>query len=115
MYTAQGFEYDWSGVIIGPDLVVRQGQLVTRRRESKDPELKGNKATDEQADRLIRNTYKVLLTRGMRGTVIYSTDEETREYLRGFVDQRRALETRYQQVEPGVYKRIERASEGNSQ
>ncbi|WP_255545553.1 DUF2075 domain-containing protein [Micromonospora tarensis] len=37
VYTAQGFEYDWSGVIIGPDLVARDGQLVTRREESKTP------------------------------------------------------------------------------
>ena len=33
-------------------------------------------------DRLIRNTYKVLLTRGMVGTIVYSTDPETREKLR---------------------------------
>jgi hypothetical protein len=85
--------------------VVRDGRLVTRRRESKDPELKGNKATDVQADELIRNRYKVLLTRGMRGTVIYATDTETREYLRQFIKPKRGLETRYEQVEPGVYKR----------
>jgi DUF2075 family protein len=33
-------------------------------------------------NRLIRNTYKVLLTRGMVGTIVYSTDAETREKLR---------------------------------
>ncbi|WP_281902666.1 DUF2075 domain-containing protein [Phytohabitans aurantiacus] len=101
VYTAQGFEYDWSAVIIGPDLVARDGQLVTRRLESRDPELKGNKATDERADQLIRNTYKVLLTRGMRGTVIYTTDAETREYIRQFVKPQRGLETRYASAEPG--------------
>ncbi len=37
-------------------------------------------------DRLIRNTYKVLLTRGMVGTIVYSTDPETREKLRELVD-----------------------------
>jgi len=105
VYTAQGFEYDWSAVIIGPDLVARDGQLVTNRRESIDPELKGNKATDVQADQSIRNTYKVLLTRGMRGTVIYATDGETCEYIRQFIQPQRGLETRYEPVEPGVYKR----------
>jgi uncharacterized protein len=65
VYTAQGFEYEWSGVIIGPDLVARNGRLMTRRSESRDPELKRrNAADDDEADRLIRNTYKVLLTRG---------------------------------------------------
>jgi DUF2075 family protein len=40
---------------------------------------------DADVDRLIQNTYKVLLTRGMVGTVIYSTDAETRAKLRELV------------------------------
>ncbi|MGW0588480.1 DNA/RNA helicase domain-containing protein [Streptosporangium sp. NPDC002607] len=80
VYTAQGFEYDWNGVIIGPDLVVRDGRFHPRRAFSKDPSLTRG-TTDEQADRLIRNTYKVLLTRGMIGTFVYSTDPETQEFL----------------------------------
>jgi DUF2075 family protein len=41
--------------------------------------------SDAEFDRLVRNVYKVLLTRGMRGTLIYSTDEETRALLRALV------------------------------
>lgn len=89
VYTAQGFEYDWSGVIIGPDLVWRENGWVIDRAASKDPALrKGNgnaAALDIDVDRLIRNTYKVLLTRGMVGTAIYSTDPETRAKLRELV------------------------------
>ncbi|WP_018565185.1 DUF2075 domain-containing protein [Streptomyces sp. PsTaAH-124] len=81
VYTAQGFEYDWSGVIIGPDLVWRGDQWVTDRTASKDPAFKKS-TPDADVDQLIRNTYKVLLTRGMIGTVVYSTDPETRERLR---------------------------------
>ncbi|MFJ5289000.1 DNA/RNA helicase domain-containing protein [Streptomyces sp. NPDC088348] len=84
VYTAQGFEYDWSGVIIGPDLLWRVDRWITDRTASKDPVFK--KATsDTDVDRLIRNTYKVLLTRGMIGTVVYSTDPETRTKLRELV------------------------------
>ncbi|MEU8436820.1 DUF2075 domain-containing protein [Streptomyces sp. NPDC029216] len=84
VYTAQGFEYDWSGVIMGPDLVWRTDRWVADRTASKDPSF--TKATpDEDVDRLIRNTYKVLLTRGMIGTVLYSTDPETREKLRSLI------------------------------
>ncbi|MBT2468830.1 DUF2075 domain-containing protein [Streptomyces sp. ISL-66] len=84
VYTAQGFEYDWSGVIMGPDLVWRTDRWVVDRTASKDPSF--TKATpDEEIDRLIRNTYKVLLTRGMVGTVVYSTDAETREKLRSLI------------------------------
>lgn len=85
IYTAQGFEYDWNGVIFGPDLVFRDGRLVTVRAASKDPELRHGKVTDDQADRLIRNVYKVLLTRGMIGTVLYSTDAETHAFLASLV------------------------------
>ncbi|MGW6057532.1 DNA/RNA helicase domain-containing protein [Streptomyces sp. NPDC055189] len=84
VYTAQGFEYDWSGVIIGPDLVWRGDHWVTDRTASKDPAFKKT-TSDADMDQLIRNTYKVLLTRGMVGTVIYSTDTETREKLRELV------------------------------
>jgi DUF2075 family protein len=84
VYTAQGFEYDWSGVIIGPDLVWRTDHWVVDRSASKDPIF--TKATpDSEIKRLIRNTYKVLLTRGMVGTIIYSTDQETRDKLRSLV------------------------------
>ncbi|MEW2380277.1 DUF2075 domain-containing protein [Micromonospora sp. NPDC047812] len=97
VYTAQGFEYEWSGVIIGPDLVARDGRLVTRRSESKDPAFRSRKTlSDAEADRLIRNTYKVLMTRGMRGTLLYSTDPETREWLASLVRVERGLETVYE-------------------
>ncbi len=81
VYTAQGFEYDFSGVILGPDLVWRDGRFVVRRGANVDPFLKTKQLGDARFDLLIRNTYKVLLTRGMVGTVLYSTDEETREAL----------------------------------
>lgn len=85
VYTAQGFEYDWNGVILGPDLLYRAGRLVTVRSASRDPALMKASVSDAEADRLIRNTYKVLLTRGMIGTVLYSTDAETLRFLVGLV------------------------------
>ncbi|MBG0821153.1 DUF2075 domain-containing protein [Planomonospora sp. ID91781] len=82
VYTAQGFEYDWSGVIIGPDLVARDGSLITVRSENRDPAFRSRKAvSDADFDKLVRNVYKVLLTRGMRGTVIYARDQATRDFL----------------------------------
>ncbi|MBB1242263.1 DUF2075 domain-containing protein [Streptomyces durbertensis] len=91
VYTAQGFEYDWSGVIIGPDLLWRGDRWVTDRTASKDPVFKKS-TPDTDVDRLIRNTYKVLLTRGMIGTVVYSTDPETREKLRELAESDRKSE-----------------------
>lgn len=79
IYTAQGFEYDWAGVIFGPDFVRRDGRWVAQPRHSHDPAVK--RANEAQFHALIRNTYKVLLTRGMRGVCVYSTDPETQEFL----------------------------------
>jgi hypothetical protein len=82
VYTAQGFEYDWNGVIIGPDLVWRGDRWVAQRSGSKDPDFRSVKSVpNEEFNRLIRNVYKVLLTRGMVGSVIYSTDDETQAML----------------------------------
>ena len=86
VYTAQGFEYDWNGVIIGPDLVWRKNRWVSRRSFSKDPDFRSAKTVnDAEFDRLVRHVYKVLMTRGMVGTLLYSTDEETRELLRSLI------------------------------
>ncbi|MFC5181346.1 DUF2075 domain-containing protein [Actinomadura harenae] len=85
VYTAQGFEYDWSGVVIGPDLIARNGRLVTVREENRDPVLAKKSVSDSQVDQHIRNIYKVLLTRGMSGTVLYASDPETREFLAGLL------------------------------
>ncbi len=79
VYTAQGFEYDWNGVIFGPDLVWRTNHWVSNPAGSKDPAMRGVQVED--FERLVRNTYKVLLTRGLAGTIIYSVDPETQEHL----------------------------------
>ena len=83
VYTAQGFEYDYAGVIIGPDLVWRDNGWVMIRSANKDPDFRNRTTVDDvQADRLIRNVYKVLLTRGMRGVAIHSVDRQTTDRLR---------------------------------
>lgn len=84
VYTVQGFEYDWNGVIMGPDLVWRTDKWVALPSGSKDPAMKGVDASNYE--RLIKNTYKVLFTRGLVGTYIYSVDPETQDYLRSLLN-----------------------------
>ncbi|MCU1648295.1 MAG: hypothetical protein JWN03_8570 [Nocardia sp.] len=79
IYTAQGFEYDWAGVIFGDDFVRRGDRWVARRERSEDSAVR--EADEASFPDLIRNTYKVLLTRGMRGACVYSTDDETQIFL----------------------------------
>jgi DUF2075 family protein len=78
IYTAQGFEYDYGGVIMGADLVWRQDHWESNVAACADRELR----RAENFDELVRNVYKVLLTRGLTGCTIYSVDPETRDLLR---------------------------------
>ncbi|MFC7592473.1 DNA/RNA helicase domain-containing protein [Nonomuraea antimicrobica] len=73
IYTAQGFEYAWAGVIFGPDLVWRDGGWQADISQNRDRAVEN--ALD--FDFLVRNTYRVLATRGMRGTVLHSVDRTT--------------------------------------
>jgi len=86
VYTAQGFEYDWSGVILGPDLVARHGRTITVREANRDPDFKKRSVSDLQYERHIRNIYKVLLTRGMVGTVVYAVDPQTQQCLAELIE-----------------------------
>ena len=86
IYTAQGFEYDWNGVIIGPDLVWRTDRWVVNRSANKDPDFKNtNKVSDLEFEKLVKNVYKVLLTRGLIGTYVLSLDPETQAHLKSKV------------------------------
>ena len=62
----------------------RGGRFVSDVRESKDPAFRGKGAED--FDSFVRNVYKVLLTRGMVGTVVCSTDPQTREMLKSLIE-----------------------------
>ena len=93
IHTCQGLEVDYIGVIVGPDMVVRDGKVLTcpERRSPQDQSLAGykkrlkvdEKGTRSRADIIIKNTYRTLMTRGMKGCYVYFTDKEIAEYFRG--------------------------------
>jgi len=78
VYTAQWFEFDYIWVIIWPDLKFESGRLVTDKNATKDPVLK--RSWDE-IDWYIRNIYRVLMSRGMKGCYVYACDKDLRDYL----------------------------------
>lgn len=90
IHTCQGLELDYVGVIIGDDLIVRDGKIITNpdKRAKTDASLKGYKKLYKEdpekainkADLIIKNTYRTLMTRGMKGCYVYCTDKETQEY-----------------------------------
>lgn len=95
IHTCQGLEVDYIGVIVGPDLIVRDGQVTTvpEARASTDKSVHGWKslmrenpeAAKIQLDQIIKNTYRTLMTRGQKGCYIYCTDPETQAYFKVFV------------------------------
>ncbi|MDH0747966.1 DUF2075 domain-containing protein [Pseudomonas sp. GD03842] len=97
IHTCQGLEVDYIGVIIGPDLVVRDGQVVTSpdERDKHDKSIRGwKKIMKEQpalakseTDLIIKNTYRTLMTRGMKGCYLYCTDKETAQYFESRLSQ----------------------------
>jgi hypothetical protein len=84
IYSIQGFEFDYVGVIVGEDLVIRDGRWEVQLPKNKDPlfkdELRKMKAGDEEGLIRLRNVYKVLLTRAMKGTFVFFVDDETRRW-----------------------------------
>lgn len=96
IYNVQGLEFDYVGVIIGPDLIYHDRKVYTdyTKRASTEKSLYGlqvllkeNKEKYEKlADTIIRNTYRVLLTRGMKGCYVYACDEKLQEHLKKIVE-----------------------------
>jgi hypothetical protein len=92
IHTSQGLEFDYAGVIIGDDLRYEDGTIITdaSKRAKSDQSLRGlnklAKANPElarkKADEIIKNTYRTLLSRGMKGTYIYCTDASLQAYLK---------------------------------
>lgn len=94
-HTCQGLELDYVGVIVGPDLVVRDGEVITSpaARAGTDRSLHGWRALQvhdpaaakKRLDLLIKNTYRTLMTRGQKGCYVYFTDKETADYFKSLL------------------------------
>jgi DUF2075 family protein len=85
IYTAQGFEFDYVGVIFGEDLVYDfdKQEWCGNRNKSADNVVKrsGEKFTD-----LVKNTYRVLLSRGMKGCYAYFVNKETERFFKSRIE-----------------------------
>ncbi len=92
IHTSQGLEFDYAGVIIGDDMRYEDGHVVTdfTKRAKTDQSLKGIKKLYKEdpefalkeADEIIKNTYRTLMTRGMKGCYVFCTDSNLANYLR---------------------------------
>lgn len=95
IHTCQWLEVDYVGVIIGDDIIVRNGEVLVdpAKRARTDASLKGYKSlmktkpeeTKTFVKQIIKNTYRTLMTRWMKGCYIYCTDKETGEYFKNLL------------------------------
>ncbi len=84
IHSTQGLEFDYVGIIIGNDLRYDNNKVITdyKQRAATDASIKGLKGNLMLADRIIRNTYKTLLSRGQKGCYVYCQDKALSEYLK---------------------------------
>ena len=103
VHTVQGLEFDYVGVIIGEDLRYEDNHIITdyKKRAKTDHSLRGiNKIAKEQgkevankmADIIIKNTYRTLMTRGMKGCYVFACDEALRNHLKEVVTNMKPFE-----------------------
>lgn len=105
IHTCQGLDLDYVGVIIGSDLIIRDEKVITdpTKRATTDRSLRGlNRLIEENpieasklADSIIKNTYRTLMTRGMKGCYIYCTDPETQQYFKDRLSENSNKNIRY--------------------
>ncbi|MGF6824582.1 DUF2075 family protein/predicted GIY-YIG superfamily endonuclease [Microbacterium sp. ZKA21] len=94
IHTVQGYDLNYAGVIVGPDLRESAGRIVADRDAYRDKKGKENTGHlkdafgDDDLLVFIRNIYGVLLTRGILGTYVYVCDPGLRERLRGVLARR---------------------------
>ena len=111
IHTCQGLELDYVGVIIGPDMIYMDNRVVTDgfKRSPNDQSLKGFKTmmkqnpkeAKQEADAIIKNTYRTLMTRGMKGCYVYCGDPALAEYFRELMAEK-PVETEIVRIEPAV-------------
>lgn len=81
IYTAQGFEFDYCGLIFGKDFVQRNSSWIFQKEYNKDRNLRGS----DDLLPYVRDIYRVLLTRGMKGTYVYFQDRETEDFFKSML------------------------------
>lgn len=86
VYTAQGFEFDYIGVIFGKDLVYsnKEGKWIAQPKESFDSMAKRGNTNLEQH---LKHVYRVLLSRAHKGCYVYFMDKETEKYFKSKIEE----------------------------
>lgn len=95
IYTVQGDDLNYVGIIIGNDLLYRNGKLIFNREACADSgamkrsqrQVANNEqiSEDDMLEQILR-TYRILMNRAVKGVYIYACDEELSKYLANYFD-----------------------------
>ncbi len=109
IHTCQGLEVDYIGVIVGPDLGVRDGRVIAdpSKRAQTDKSLHGYKKAHKdnpeeayrKAESIIKNTYRTLMTRGLKGCYVYFMNKDTERFFKSRIEYRKQPK---EEEKPGV-------------
>jgi DUF2075 family protein len=81
IYTIQGFEFDYVGVIVGKDLMYNFGTNRWEGHPENSADAVVKKANEKFVD-LVKNAYRVLLSRALKGCYVYFVDKETEKFVK---------------------------------
>ncbi len=87
IYTAQGFEFDYVGVIFGPDLQYNFDRQIWEGHPENSADSPARRSGGNYLT-LVKNAYRVLLSRGMEGCYVYFVDKETERFFRSRMERR---------------------------
>ena len=103
IYTAQGFEFDYVGVIFGEDLVydLDAQKWIGKKENSADTVVR---TAGDQFLELTKNTYRVLLSRGMKGCYVYFMDKDTERFIKSRIEHAVSEETKHRVLSDDISK-----------
>ncbi len=112
IHTCQGLELDYIGVIVGKDIRFENNKVITdvAERSYNDQSVKGFKSllksnreqALQDADEIIKNTYRTLMTRGAKGCYVYFCDSALSEYFMSMLEPLQAIAEEEVRIEPEV-------------
>jgi len=85
IHTVQGYDLNYVGVIIGKEIVYRDGCFQIDQNNYKDRYGKHSSISSHNMTNYIVNIYKTLLTRGIHGSFVFAYDDELRKYLKKYI------------------------------
>lgn len=87
IHTVQGYDLNYAGVILGPEIFYDSSDKKIRVNPRKYMDINGRRAASPaELERYVVNIYKTLLTRGIKGTYVYISDPELRKLFKKSID-----------------------------